>query len=361
MSRRRIRIAALALIGVATATAVLGKPDITTLKEQPITVSARSVDLDPSDGTRREFGALTWLGTLSLTTSAPAFGGFSGLALDATGTKLWAVSDAGFWLTADLATSGDAITGVASARIGPLLGADGKARGGDRNIDAEALALRGQGDGFEALVGFERDHHIAVFSANGRGLGRLKRRLKLPAAVRGLPANKGLEAVTILSDGGLLLISERGLTNAGHHRGWLIGRGKSREIAIERLKEFDITDAAGLPDGGAVILERRYRPSEGVQFRLRRIPAKELGKGALIRGLVLFEGDFSLGIDNMEGLAVHQNADGRTLVTLISDDNFSFFQRTLVMRFALPASAVVPAAKPGASARASVPPLPAKR
>jgi len=40
-------------------------------------------------------------------------------------------------------------------------------------------------------------------------------------------------------------------------------------------------------------------------------------------------------IDNMEGLAVHRNAKGETILTLISDDNFSSFQRTLLLQFAL--------------------------
>ena len=39
-------------------------------------------------------------------------------------------------------------------------------------------------------------------------------------------------------------------------------------------------------------------------------------------------------IDNMEGMALHR--DGReTVVTMISDDNFSAFQRTLLLEFAL--------------------------
>jgi hypothetical protein len=38
----------------------------------------------------------------------------------------------------------------------------------------------------------------------------------------------------------------------------------------------------------------------------------------------------------MEGLAVSSDS-GRTLVTLISDNNTSFLQRTLLLRFALSA------------------------
>ena len=50
---------------------------------------------------------------------------------------------------------------------------------------------------------------------------------------------------------------------------------------------------------------------------------------------MLFDADGSYNIDNMEGVAVHRNGDGATILTLISDDNFSFFQRTLLLQFAL--------------------------
>jgi hypothetical protein len=37
----------------------------------------------------------------------------------------------------------------------------------------------------------------------------------------------------------------------------------------------------------------------------------------------------------MEGIAVHRNAQGETIVTLVSDDNFSAIQRNLLLQFAL--------------------------
>jgi hypothetical protein len=40
-------------------------------------------------------------------------------------------------------------------------------------------------------------------------------------------------------------------------------------------------------------------------------------------------------IDNMEALAAHRNAAGETILTILSDDNFSKLQRTLLLRFAL--------------------------
>ena len=40
-------------------------------------------------------------------------------------------------------------------------------------------------------------------------------------------------------------------------------------------------------------------------------------------------------MDNFEGLAVARDADGGTLVYILSDDNFHFLQRTLLLLFRL--------------------------
>ena len=37
----------------------------------------------------------------------------------------------------------------------------------------------------------------------------------------------------------------------------------------------------------------------------------------------------------MEGLSVHRSPDGETVLTLVSDDNFSPLQRTLLLQFTL--------------------------
>ena len=57
--------------------------------------------------------------------------------------------------------------------------------------------------------------------------------------------------------------------------------------------------------------------------------------GALIDGAVLIEADMNYQIDNMEGLSVHRAADGALVLTLISDDNFSMIQRTILLQFTL--------------------------
>jgi hypothetical protein len=70
-------------------------------------------------------------------------------------------------------------------------------------------------------------------------------------------------------------------------------------------------------------------------MRLRRIYGESIAKGQVADGPVLFEADMGYQIDNMEGLSVHREADGTQVLTLISDDNFSALQRTLLLQFAL--------------------------
>ena len=176
-------------------------------------------------------------------------------------------------------------------------------------------------------------------------LAALKKRppdggLSLPAETKRMSANRGIEAVAPIRAGRLkgttVLFSERLPDKNGNLRGWLIGGPTPGAIALRNVGGFDITDAAALPDGGIVVLERRFRYSEGVKMRIRRIAAKDLKPGALLSGKVLLEANDSLNIDNMEGIAAHRAASGETILTLISDDNFSALQRTLLMQFALP-------------------------
>jgi hypothetical protein len=45
--------------------------------------------------------------------------------------------------------------------------------------------------------------------------------------------------------------------------------------------------------------------------------------------------DMGSQIDNMEGIDVHRTARGETVLTLVSDDNFSSIQRTVLLQFTL--------------------------
>ncbi len=84
-----------------------------------------------------------------------------------------------------------------------------------------------------------------------------------------------------------------------------------------------------------MLLERRFSWSSGLAVRMRRIPLGEIKPGAVVDGPVLFDVDLGYEIDNMEGLSVHRSAGGEVVLTLISDDNFSAVQRTLLLQFML--------------------------
>jgi hypothetical protein len=72
-----------------------------------------------------------------------------------------------------------------------------------------------------------------------------------------------------------------------------------------------------------------------VAVRIRRLPLSAMRPGALVDGPTVFAADLGYQIDNMEGIALHREAGGETVLTLLSDDNFSPIQRTVLLQFTL--------------------------
>lgn len=336
-------IAAAAGILVVGAGIALGdsKPDV--LKSaQPIEVHAEPIAaFDKIDLQKTRFGKLTWRGGLVLTSPSPNFGGFSALALDRDGNDFVAMSDAGIWMMGILDYDGVKPKALRAVRIGPVLGAPGESLEESEDRDAEGVALvEGTIEKGRALVSFERNHRIAWLDVDKNGLSPVRRYLPLPEELQDAKDNRGLEAVTMLRDGpyngSVVAIAERLLDDSGNHTGWIWVKGKPQAFHLANGDGYDITDAAALPNGGLLVLERRFRLPEGVKTRLRLIRTGELVPGALVRGERLLDATMNQEIDNMEGLAVHTGADGTIIITLISDDNFNrSLQRTVLLQFAL--------------------------
>ncbi len=136
--------------------------------------------------------------------------------------------------------------------------------------------------------------------------------------------------------GAPVAFSERYPDKSGQHTGWIWIRGEPHRLALADIGGFEVTDAASLPDGTLLILERRFRWTEGVKMRIRRLPPQQLRPGIVMQGETLIEADLSYEIDNMEGLAIHRTIQGETVLTLVSDDNFNpFLQRTILLQFTL--------------------------
>jgi Esterase-like activity of phytase len=101
---------------------------------------------------------------------------------------------------------------------------------------------------------------------------------------------------------------------------WIVANHRIEGAAFVSV---DISDAALLPSGDLLILERSSSWPEGLLVRICRIPLAAIRPNAVVDGSVLIEADLGDEIDNMEGLSVHRTATGKIVLTLISDDNFS--------------------------------------
>ncbi|MCP3417625.1 esterase-like activity of phytase family protein [Bradyrhizobium brasilense] len=305
-----------------------------------IDVNARPLpSFDIRDRARTRFGALEYRSGLILTSSFSGFGGLSALRLDPKGERFIAVSDQGSWFTGRIVYRGREMVGLEDVEAAPLLGADGRPITATRGwYDSESLAL----DGSFAYVGLERVNQVLRFDfAKGftRSRGEV---IALPAAARRLPNNKGLEGLVFVPKamgqplaGTLIAFSERGLDASGNLIAFLVGGKTPGQFSIRRTENFDISDAVLLPSGGLLILERKFSWFGGVGIRIRRLALSEIAPGAVVDGPAIFNADLGNEIDNMEGIDAHVTEEGETVLTMVSDDNFSLIQRNLLLQFTL--------------------------
>ncbi len=286
----------------------------------------------------RRFGELTFRSGLVLTSDVAAFGGLSALWRDPNGRGLVAVSDHGQWLTAEVETRDGILAGLGSAVLAPILDQDGGPLRRTPAYDTEGLAIA---DGI-AFVGIERVHEVRRFAWAQDGVRARGVPLAMPAETRDLPANGSFEAVAVAPPGHALAGAVVAIAEEARRgpdaptRGWVLTGPERFAFDVARSEDFDITDAAFLPSGELLLLERRYTPVSGAACRMRRLPPDALRPGATLDGRIVFEADRRYEIDNMEGLALHRDtATGDMIVTLVSDDNFSPVQRTLLLEFTI--------------------------
>jgi hypothetical protein len=310
---------------------------------QPVEAPARIaihaepiLSFDPRQPERSRFGALEFRGGLTLTSPAKGFGGLSGLYVTPGGAGFVALSDKGNWFRGRLVYDGDRPSAIADAETAPILGNDGKpivARGW---YDTESLA---EDDG-AFYVGIERANRVLRFDFRKDGLRARGQPVDAPREILGLPNNRGLECLaagpknTALA-GALVAISERGLDAGGNIKGFLIAGARPGSFSVKRHAEFDVSDCAFLPDGDLLLVQRQFSWLSGVAIRIVRVKQSDLKPEGLVDGAVLFEADLGYEIDNIEALAVHRDARGAVVLTLVSDDNFSMIQRTILLQFAL--------------------------
>lgn len=319
------------------------KPDPRKLETSAIEIGAKPITaFYRLDHSVKDFGKLEFRGGLVLTApDAKNFGGWSGLIVDDAARKFFSVSDSGVWMSGELTYSGGSLAGIAGAKLGPLLADNGAALKRNRERDAEAVALAdGTLDAGSVLITFEQKHRIARYALSRDGLGAFQGTLELPDGVRRMRRNSGFEAMTVIKGGpyknSVIALSERLYDSARNHTGWLWLGQRPRRFHISNIRDFDETDIASDRDGTIYVLERRFRWLEGVKMRVRRFAPEEIAPDKTAAGEILFEANLEYDIDNMEGLALSHGAQGETILTMISDDNFNrYLQRTILLQFAV--------------------------
>jgi len=303
----------------------------------PVEVNARPLaSFDLRDPSHVRFGSFQFRSGLMLTSPFRKFGGLSSVHLDATGENFVMASDKGDWFTGRLVYSGDALSGLADVKSAPMRDSDGRPLAAKGWFDTESLTF----DGSIAYVGIERVNRIVRFDFDKGGIRARAEEVATPPEIARLPYNRGLESLIYIGQGQrlagtILAISERALDANGNIAAFLIGGPAPGIFYIKRSNDFDISDATLLPSGDILLLERKFSLTKGIGIQVRCIPVSNIAPGSIVDGPVFFEADLGSEIDNFEGIATHLSRAGDTIITLISDDNFSVLQRTLLLQFTL--------------------------
>ena len=300
------------------------------LDEPPPAPSAIEIRAEPiaafdhRDPDRRRFGMLDFRGGLVLTSPFKEFGGISSINVAPDGANFIAATDRSWWLRGRIVYSGTRPTGITGRRDG----ADARPR---RAHAGGARLVRHRGDGTR------RQHRLcrhrarapdrAVRFRQGRPLARA-RPIEVPAAFRSFPNNGSVEALAFVPrgsgplGGSLIAIAERGRDRAGDHLAFLIGGPRP---GASRSSAGTTSTSATPPSCRAAISSSWSASSAGPPAStsaLRRIPIAEIRPARWSTEPALFEADLGQQVDNMEGISVHR-AGGETVLTLISDNNFS--------------------------------------
>ncbi len=309
-------------------------------------VEVQPVPLNPVNPAQASVGRLAYRGGLWLRSTDPRFGGLSDLRVAPNRESFQAISDCGAVFEAGLAYDGRGfLAGLVEPRLDGLLAPGGRPlRKGE--VDAEAMARDGP-DGF--VVAFEGRHHLWRYPGPA-GLHGTPSPTSAPSGLAQCDSNAGIEAMTRLPDGRLLLIAEGEPGRPRASMGWVGHDAEWSSFSYPLVYDprvprepFHPTAATCLPGSDDVlVLERRYPP---VAARIRRVGRAAFERGTGLDGVEVARLDPPLTLDNYEGIDAVVGPQGETLLYVVSDDNNCAktpggssphsLQRTLLLMFEL--------------------------
>ena len=189
--------------------------------------------------------------------------------------------------------------------------------------DAEGLSMYYD----QLLISFERKERIAVYSKNGIALKNIKLNKHLRDDDNFQGKNKGLESVAYNRKYGIITAPEDRLKTTKKKYHTLFARNEHWMFKAKG----SITSIDFLDDDTAIVLMRKYQ-FLGERFTsLVRVHLDRCDKRRVCQSEVLakFESSKGWNIDNFEGLC---KVDTNKFL-MISDDNDSLFQKTLLVLF----------------------------
>ncbi len=278
--------------------------------------------VDAQPATLAEFRqSLRWRG------DAPEFGGFSGLEIGPHGRVFTAITDKGYFVTGTIERD-DAgqMTAISNGAPQPLRTTKNNPLPRYFN-DSEGLAIAADGQNF---VSFEAKHRVQSYAR----LGGPSRNLPKHPDFAKMQNNSSLEALAIDAHNQLFAIPERSGDKARFPVYRLpAGAAKwDKTWSIPRRGPYLPVGADIGPDGRLYVLERHLAGILGFTSRVRRF---DLGPNGPEHEVELLRS--GLGVhDNLEGIAVWQDDQGLIRLTMVSDDNFQFFQVTEFVEYVVP-------------------------
>lgn len=333
----RCRVPSLARLGACLILVALLAP--VWIRSAPAVRAARLdmviVPVAPPDADRQRamLGPFRLTGTWQLLSNWRSFGGYSALIAQG-GDRLVAISDTGHAL-AFAPPDRPWFPPVARDLTGP--GPDG-ANDVKIKFDRDFESASRDAATGRFWIGAEYTNRILRFGADGR----LQAAAAPPAMAR-WPINSGAETLVRLRDGRFIVLCEctRAHSAAGDlHTGLLFARDPAVgppppvRFSVRGPATFAPVDAAQLPDGRVLVLMRTLVWPMPQRFAGRLMiadPARITAGGIWDLRQVASLGT-SLHGDNFEGMAIAPGAAGRLAIWVISDDNQSRFQKTLLWR-----------------------------
>lgn len=257
----------------------------------------------------------------------------SDLAWDEDEQALYAVSDRGalFWLRPIF--RGGLLVDVTVLRVFPLLDSTGRALK-DRNADAEGLDIlygdNGRAGDTELIISFERMPRIVFYRPNGAPIGEQSLHPALVDIRAYRDQNKSLEALALMPRLGMVTAPEHPLKAEPRDANRIYSvAGRSWKYPVEA--NAGVVAMKWLEGEQLLVLERQIQLFTGhVVARLR---IADLGDGDTARTetIAVFDNHAGMTVDNFEGLTRHRG----NRFFMVSDNNGSPFQRTLLLYFEL--------------------------